>query len=321
MNTQTFQSLVKRPIKEQELLAPYTNFRIGGPAKWMVEVESVGELQAVLAIAKQETIPFVILGGGSNMLVSDHGFDGIVIRMLLREYNIEGSRIWAQAGLPTVAVARAAGDAGLTGFEWAVTLPGTIGGAVRGNAGCFDREIKDVLVSATLLRDGEIVEAGEEDLAFGYRDSVLKHRKDILLDVTFELAPGDHEKILEKMQMCLQKRRESQPTSGGSAGCLFKNYQIEHEEELARLQKVLELPPAMIEKRLISTGWLIDQMGLKGLRIGDAQISEQHGNFLLNRGKATTEEVMQLISFIKTKAQEKYGIVLEEEVQLIGFGD
>ena len=117
-----------------------------------------------------------------------------------------------------------------------MTLPGTIGGAVRGNAGCFGGEIKDVLVSATLLREGEMVEIGKEDFYFGYRDSVLKHRKDILLDVTFELVPGDHEKILEKMQVCLQKRRESQPTSGGSAGCLFKNYQIKNEGELVRLQ-------------------------------------------------------------------------------------
>lgn len=321
MNTLTLQSVVKRPVKEQEILAPYTNFRIGGPTTWMVEVESVEELQAVLVIATQEQTPYVILGGGSNILVSDRGFEGIVIRLLLREYKIKGNKIWAQAGLPTVAVARAAGDAGLSGLEWAVTLPGTIGGAVRGNAGCFGGEIKNVFESATLLRDGQIVEVGKGDLFFGYRDSILKHGKDILLDVTFELAPGGHEKILEKMQTCLQKRRESQPTSGGSAGCLFKNYQIKNEGELVRLQKVLELPPAMIEKRLISTGWLIDQMGLKGLRIGDAQISEQHGNFLLNTGKATAEEVRQLISFIKIKVQEKYGIVLEEEVQLIGFGD
>jgi len=321
MNMQTLQSVVKRPVKEQELLAGYTNFRVGGPARWMVEVERVEELQAVLAIAKQAQIPYVILGGGSNLLVSDKGFDGMMIRLLLREYKIEGNRVWTQAGLPTVAVARAAGDAGLTGLEWAVTLPGTIGGAVRGNAGCFGGEMKDVLVSATVLREGRIVTIRNQDFAFGYRDSMLKHGKDILLDVTFELIPGDREVIQEKMQMCLQKRRESQPTSGGSAGCLFKNYQIKSDEELARLQETLDLQPTMMEKRLIATGWLIDQMGLKGLRIGDAQISEQHGNFLLNMGSATADQIMQLISFIKTKARDLYGIQLEEEVQLIGFED
>ena len=319
MNTKILQVLVKRPVKEQESLVGYTSFRLGGPAKWMVEVETVEELQSVLSLAKQEGIRFVVLGGGTNMLVSDKGFDGVVIRLLMREYHIKENYVWAQAGLPTVAVARAAGEAGLSGLEWAVTLPGTIGGAVRGNAGCFGSEMKDTLVSATLLRDGETVEVKNEDLAFGYRDSLLKHTNDILLDATFKLTQGDHAKIQETMQTYLQKRRETQPASGGSAGCMFKNYAMRSDEEQERLSALLDLPQSMVEKRMISTGWLIDHLGLKGLRIGDAQVSEQHGNFLWNAGKATAEDMRALIFFIKTKAREAYGIELEEEVQMIGF--
>jgi len=313
------EQIVGTRLKENEPMSRHTNFRIGGPAKWFVEVRTIEELQHVLKVAQDEEKATFIFGGGSNMLVNDAGFDGIVIKIAMRSYGIEGTRVRAEAGVLSAALARATANIGLKGLTWAISLPGTIGGGVRGNAGCFGGEIKDHLVMAEVLRDGKIVELSNEELAFGYRESAIKQSDDIVLAATFELEEGDAEELKMELADKLMRRKESQPQDAGSAGCLFKNYEVQSDEELQRLGEKLDIPAEMSAGRRLSAGWLIDQLDLKGMQIGAAKISEKHGNFLVNTGEATADEVAQLIALVKTRARDQYGILLKEEVQYVGF--
>ncbi len=304
---------------ENEPMSKHTNFRIGGPATWFVEVKTVPELQKVLAIAREHELKTFVFGGGSNMLVSDTGFDGIAIKMAMRTYDIQGTRVRADAGVLSSGLARATANAGLKGLTWAISLPGTVGGGVRGNAGCFGGEMKDHCTSVLIHRYGKLVELTKEDLKFGYRESAVKHSNDIILSVTFELEEGDTRELKAELDDKLMKRKTSQPLDAGSAGCMFKNYEVHDDEELQRLSQKLDLPSEMMSARRVSAGWLIDKLGLKGTQIGGAKISEVHGNFVLNTGSATADEIVQLIALIKTRARTEFGIQLMEEVQYIGF--
>ena len=317
--TQELKNLFADRLKENELMSRHTNFRIGGPARFFVEVKTVDELKKVLEIAKKFACATFVFGGGSNTLVSDKGFDGIVIKMVMREIQIDGTRVQADAGVLMTMLSRRAGDAGLSGLEWSISLPGTLGGAVRGNAGCFGGETMDQLVDAIVLSNGIVETRSKAELGFAYRESTIKHLSDIVLSATFELKPGDKIEIQEKMNTFLARRKASQPTDAGSAGCMFKNYEVQSQDELQRLRSKLDLPTEMSVSRQISVGWLIDQLDLKGMQIGGAKISEKHGNFLVNTGSATAEEVVQLIAFVKTRARDVYGIMLQEEVQYVGF--
>ncbi|OGL63745.1 UDP-N-acetylenolpyruvoylglucosamine reductase [Candidatus Uhrbacteria bacterium RIFCSPHIGHO2_02_FULL_47_44] len=306
-------------LKEQEPMSRHTNFRIGGPAKYFVEVRSIEELKKVLDIAKTSSMPTVVIGGGSNMLVADHGFNGIMIKLLMREIFMDKNRVQAGAGVPMILLSRKIAEASLAGLEWAITLPGTVGGAIRGNAGCFGGETRDHLVEAFVLSNGEVVSRTNAELAFGYRESAIKHSLDIVLSATFELKSGDQSIIKQIMESNLAKRKASQPLDAGSAGCMFKNYEITSDEELQRIQSKLDLTSEAITSRRISAGWIVDQVDLKGFEIGGAKVSPVHGNFLVNTGSATADEVIQLIAFIKTRVRDAYGIILQEEVQYVGF--
>jgi UDP-N-acetylmuramate dehydrogenase len=205
-----------------------------------------------------------------------------------------------------ILLARKVGEAGLAGLEWAITLPGTVGGAVRGNAGCYGGETKDYLVEAVVLSEGKVVTRSNEELRFGYRESLIKHSPDIILSAIFELPSGDREMIKQTMESNLLKRKVAQPTDAGSAGCMFKNFDISSDEELDQIKTKLELTPVMIASRRISVGWLIDQLDLKGFEMGGAKVSEKHGNFLVNSGNATADEIVLLIAVIKTRARDKF---------------
>ena len=310
-------------IKENEPLSKHTNFRIGGPARWFVEARSEEELREAIAFAGERGVPFRVIGGGSNTLASDEGYPGVVIQMAMRGIEIQRDfspvRVVAEAGAMSAAVARQTASAGLRGMEWAISLPGTIGGAARGNAGCFGGEMKDVVRSVTVLCNGEIVERTSADLHFGYRESAIKHSNDVILSVTMEFTPGDRDELLKKLDDTLAKRKASQPLYAGSAGCMFKNYDAT-EEDLQRLAKEYDvLPPEMLASRRVSAGWLIDKLGLKGTKIGNAQISPEHGNFIVNLGGATASDVAQIVALVKTRARDQVGIQLQEEVQYLGF--
>ncbi len=304
-------------FKENEPMSRHTNFRIGGSARWFVEVKNVDELKEALAFAAGKLLPVFVFGGGSNTLVADNGFEGVVIQMAMRTIEIKGNHVRAQAGVLSSALARATAKAGLKGLTWAISLPGTIGGAVRGNAGCFGGEMKDFLVEAELFRDGQVVTISKADLQFGYRESFIKHSNDIVLSASFELEPGDAKELEQDLENKLVARKSSQPLDAGSAGCLFKNYEIQSDEELQRLTEKLDIPLEMIHTRRLSAGWIIDQLDLKGKQIGGAKISEKHGNFVVNTGSATADGVMQLAAFVKTRARNEFGIQLKEEVQFL----
>lgn len=318
-------------LKENEPLSKHTNFRIGGNARWFVEARSEDELRDAIAFAEEKGVGFCVMGGGANTLANDEGFGGVVIQMAMRTIQIGPNRpmgpigplgpilVTAGAGAMSAAVARQTADAGLKGMEWAISLPGTIGGAVRGNAGCFGGEMGDVVSSVHVLRDGETVEVGRDDLRFAYRESAIKHSSDIILSVTMELQPGDRDELRAKLDETLAKRKASQPLYGGSAGCVFKNFDAT-DEELQRIETKGDiLTHEMRASRRISAGWIIDKLGLKGTRIGDAKISEEHGNFIVNLGSATASDVVQLIALVKTRARNEFGIQLQEEVQYLGF--
>lgn len=303
-------------------------------------------MKAVVA-AHEFGVPFFVLGGGSNVLVSDAGFDGLVIKAANRNYVIpakegirtgssikSGMTVAAEAGVLSAFLARKTAEAGLTGFEWAISLPGTIGGAVRGNAGCFGGEMKDVISRVHVLitkpprndsRElGERLEVKEftnKECQFGYRDSIFKHREParIILSAELALTQDDPKACLERIEATLRLRKEKQPLDASSAGCLFKNFEFRNRSEIAKLESKVKVPEEFIAARRIPAGWVIDQLGLKGKRIGDIQVSEKHGNFMTNLGKATADEVVQLAALIKTRARNDLGIQLHEEVQYIGF--
>ena len=306
-------------LKENEPLSKHTNFRIGGNARWFVEARSEEELREAIAFAAEMGVGFCVTGGGSNTLANDDGFDGVVIQMAMRKIAIDGPTVVAEAGAMSAMVARQTADSGLRGMEWAISLPGTIGGAVRGNAGCFGGEMGDVVSSVRVLRDGQTVDVGRSDLHFAYRESAIKHSSDIILSVTMELSPGDRDELRAKLDETLAKRKASQPLYGGSAGCVFKNYDATEDEAQRIAAKADILMHEMPASRRLSAGWLIDKLGLKGTRIGDAKISEEHGNFIVNLGAATSSDVAQLIALVKTRARDELGIKLQEEVQYLGF--
>ncbi|HRH31887.1 MAG TPA: UDP-N-acetylmuramate dehydrogenase [bacterium] len=308
--------------KDNESLAKHVNFRIGGPAKYFVEARSTQDLIDAVKIAQEYALPYFILGGGSNTLVADEGYQGLVIKAANRNTRYEGDLVTAEAGVISATVARGSADKGLRGFEWAVSLPGTIGGAVRGNAGCFGGEVKDNLVSVKLLRDGEVIDVPAADMHYGYRHSVLKepgHEQDVILEATFKLTPGDRAEALALIEKNLAGRKASQPLGSSSAGCMFKNYEYSSDEDIQKIISKVEIPQPMKDMHRLGAGWIIDQLGLKGTKMGEAQIAPQHGNFLLNVGHASARDIVTLISFVKTRARDEFGVQLHEEVQYLGF--
>ena len=316
--TQQLEKVFDERLKTDELMSKYSNFRIGGPAKWFVEVRSVEELVHSLRIAKENGIEFFVFGGASNILVNDDGFDGLVIKMAMRRIQIEGTRVRVEAGVLMTTLARQTAEKGLGGLEWAITLPGTLGGAVRGNAGCFGGETWDSIKEVEVYSRGEIQIRKKEDVEVGYRDTAFKRADDVILAAVFELEEQDAGELKKRMDEILEKRKSTQPTASGSAGCMFKNYEMKN-DEVEELTEKLGLPESMVEKKQVSAGWLIEQMDLKGKQIGGAQISEKHGNFLINTGDATADHVAQLVALVKTRARDEYGILLTEEVQYVGF--
>ena len=307
-------------VKEQEPMTMHTHFRVGGPARWFVEAKKNEEIEAVLDLARQKKVPVFVLGGGSNVLVSDDGYHGLVVKLANRQYKIEGTTVTAEAGVLSAFLARKTAEAGLAGLEWAISLPGTIGGAVRGNAGCFGGEMKDTVTKVYVYRNGGVIELSHDQMQFDYRHSVIKHSDDIILSVVCELKEGDSEQLTATLVDIVDQRKSSQPLYAGSAGCMFKNYEISSNDDLQRLEQEVEIPASMLFRKKISTGWLIHQMGLRGTQIGDAKISEEHGNFIVNMGKATASDIIQLVSLVKTRARDQYGIHLHEEIQYVGFG-
>lgn len=284
-------------VVSDEPMRKHTTFRIGGNADIFVRPESKEQIAEILRLCREQDVPYFILGNGSNLLVGDRGFRGVVINIMdnMNDIKVDDGIIKAQAGAMLIKVSRAARDNSLTGLEFASGIPGTIGGAIYMNAGAYGGEMKDVVTKVTAMdAEGEIYTFGVDELEFSYRHSVIQQRDLIVLDVTMELAAGDQKSIDDRMSELAVARRTKQPLEYPSAGSTFKR------------------PEGYF------AGKLIMDAGLCGYRVGDAQVSEKHCGFVVNRGNATADDVIKLIDDVKAKVSEEYDVVLEPEVRMIG---
>lgn len=280
-----------------EPMSQHTTFRIGGPADVFVMPENYEQIREVLRLCKEEKLPFFVLGNGSNLLVSDSGYRGVIIQMdrNMEEIRLDGEEIHACAGALLSSVAVAARNASLTGFEFAGGIPGTIGGAAVMNAGAYGGELKDVLKEVTVMtREGEILTIPADKLEMGYRTSIIKTAGYLVLEAVISLKKGDEEAIRATMKDLSERRTEKQPLDYPSAGSTFKR------------------PEGYF------AGKLIMDSGLRGYRVGGAQVSEKHCGFVINAGGATAEDVRSLMDHVIRVVREKYGVTLEPEVKFLG---
>lgn len=308
--------------QENEPMDKHTSFRVGGAARLYVVAPDADALILAVRAAIDQNIPWYVFGGGSNLLVSDDGYEGVMIQMANRAIKIDGDIITADAGAITSLIARQSVEVGLTGFEWAVGVPGTIGGAIFGDAGCYGGEMRDVVESVDTfrVRDGERVTLTKEQCGFGYRTSMFKHEPHLILSCDLRLAKSaDVLASKQKMEDIMTQRKEKQPLASSSAGCIFKNFEFTDEKELEILRRHLEVPQSMIDKGQIPVGWLIDQAGMKGKVLGEVEVSTKHCNFFINKGKARAQDILTLISLVKMKVRDDLGIELHEEAQYVGF--
>ncbi|MBQ7520807.1 MAG: UDP-N-acetylmuramate dehydrogenase [Clostridia bacterium] len=288
--------LPSEAIQENVPMRLFTTMRVGGPADVMLSPATEASLSAVLDRIRQENIPWLIVGNGSNLLVSDDGFRGVVLHIGKNYGSVtcESSRIFAQSGAMLSAVARLAEENSLTGLEFASGIPGSVGGGVYMNAGAYGGEIGQVLSKARVWNHGEIQEWEVERFAFGYRHSALMETGGVVLSAEFHLKPGNRSEISALMSDLNQRRREKQPLQYPSCGSFFKRPAGHY------------------------AGALIQEAGLKGYTVGDAQVSELHAGFVINRGHATARQIYDLMRNVQKTVLERSGVALEPEVRLIG---
>lgn len=303
MSQEFYQKLCEINPREGQVLAEepmkrHTTFRIGGPAKYFCLPQTKEQLAATVAACREAGEDYYILGNGSNVLVSDAGYRGVVIQLFQNqnEIRIEGCRIHVQAGALLVKIARQAAKAGLTGMEFASGIPGTMGGALVMNAGAYGGEMKDIVVEALVMKeDGQLLRLKKEELELGYRTSVIAKEHYIVLEAVLELQKGDPEAIEARMAELKEARTSKQPLEYPSAGSTFKR------------------PEGYF------AGKLIMDAGLRGFRVGGAQVSEKHCGFVINAGDATAEDVMNLIGQVQTEVKKQFGVSLEMEVKTLGL--
>lgn len=280
-------------------LASHTSLRVGGRAQWYVEPTNGEQLQESLQWAKQEQLPVTFLGGGSNLLISDRGLSGLIIsarKLRGLHINEESAHITASAGTPLVTVAWKAARRGWSGLEWAVGIPGTVGGSVVMNAGAHGASMEKVLVKVILATaNGTLEEVSPEGLNFRYRTSDLQSHPRWVMGATFQLHPGySREEVVAQTHANLNQRKSTQPYDKPSCGSVFRNPQ---------------------EK---AAAWLIEQSGLKGFQVGDAQVAHRHANFILNQGHATAQDIYNVIQHVQEKVEQKWSVFLHPEVKLWG---
>lgn len=288
----TEQVLIQEPMKN------HTTFRIGGPAACFVRPQDAGQVERILHICKENEVPWFILGNGSNLLVSDRGFDGVIIQIYrnMSRIQVSGHHMTVQAGALLSAVAKQALREGLSGLEFASGIPGTVGGAVVMNAGAYGGEMKDVVESVTVLdEEGAVRKLAREELQMGYRTSLVKKKGYTVLEAVLKLNDGDPAAISARMEELKEQRVSKQPLEYPSAGSTFKR------------------PEGYF------AGKLIMDSGLRGFRVGGAQISEKHCGFVINTGDATAEDVVRLIRQVQDIVYEKFHVKLEPEVRFLGI--
>lgn len=291
--------LNKENLYYDEPMAKHTSFKIGGPADVFIKVDNIEELKETLDLSKQNQIPLTIIGNGSNLLVTDKGIRGITAKLNLKDIEIKNENnkqiIKVEAGVPVGLLAQKLLKEEITGFEELSGIPGTIGGAVIMNAGAHGKELKDILKKVTAMDyNGNIHEFTNEECLFSYRNSRFQKEKYIILQATLELEKGNSTEIKGKMDEYMQFRKEKQPIEYPNAGSTFKRGED------------------------FVTAKLIDEAGLKGYKVGGAQVSEKHAGFIVNVDNATAKDVIELTDYIKEKIEEKFGKKINLEIQIIG---
>lgn len=286
-------------VKQKEPMSRYTTFQVGGFADFLVLPETIEQIQEIIQLAKREEISYLLLGNGSNMLVSDRGFSGIVLRFhRFQKMEVNGEQITAQAGVSLALLGKMAWKHSLTGLEFAAGIPGTLGGAIRMNAGAYGGEMKDVVTEVKVLtEEGEVLVLPAKQLEFAYRKSIVEEKNYVVLEVKMKLQQGNADEIRNYMDELSKQRKEKQPLEYASAGSTFKR----PEGHFA--------------------GKLIQDAGLRGFAVGDAMVSEKHCGFVINRKKATAKDILDVMKYIRQVVKDKFDVLLEPEVRFIGFSN
>ena len=285
----------KNRIFINEMMQKHTSLKIGGPADFFIIIENLEELKSVIKIAKNNNIPVTCIGNGTNLLVKDNGIRGLTIKLDFKNITINENEIEAEAGIPVPVLARKAYEQGLSGLEFASGIPGTLGGAIKINAGAYGGEFKDVIISTTYLdMNLQIHTVSNEEQKFSYRNSKFNNTDDIIISAKIKLKEKNKKLIETKMLELSTQRKAKQPINFPSAGSVFKR------------------------KKEYIAAEVIDKCGLKGYNIGDAYVSDLHAGFIVNKGNATAQDVLQLIDYIQNTVHEKYNINLELEIKVIG---
>lgn len=306
--------------QENITLAPFTTFKIGGPAKFFIEAKSAQEISAALDWAEEKGVPSFLLAGGSNILFSDAGFDGLVIHIVEGGCHISNASVVAPAGSNLKELIDNVNEHGLAGMAEMSGIPGSLGGAVRGNAGAFGREIGDFVscVKALDIKTGFVREFTQEECQFQYRCSYFKtHKEWVILEVKLAFTQEEDPDELKKLAKEIRARREAKhPQDAMCAGSFFMNPKVTNPHLLQEFEEETGTPS---RNGVLPAGWLVAHVGLRGKKIGGAQMSPKHPNYLINTGTAKAEDVVMLSSFVKTRVRNQLGIQLKEEIQLVGF--
>lgn len=304
-------------IKENESLAIHSTFRLGGIARFATTVDNLNDLQAALVWAKEKNLPWRVLGGGSNLLVSDQGFAGLIIWYADKNISINSDgTVLVGAGATTALVAGQTVAAGWSDFAWGAGVPGTIGGAVYGNAGANGQETKDVIDEVSVWLDDKIIVFKNFDCQFDYRHSVFKTLNNfVILSARLKLNNFSRELAGQRLKEVLRYRVATQPKGLASSGCVFKNYESTPEEIESLVAKAV--PPEFLNARRIPAGWLIEQAGLKKRRVNGAEVSAVHANFIVTDETATATDIFALIAIIKEEVFKKFAVQLTEELTLL----
>jgi len=307
-------------VRKDIPMKDYTTFKIGGPARFFYKANNKEKLINALKTARSLGLPVFILGGGSNLLVSDKGFNGLVIKTLNAEYKIKDTLVWAEAGMDLKKLLTICLDNSLAGLEWAAGIPGTVGGAIRGNVAAFGSSISDNVlnVEAYDLKQDKIKRFSKKECLFREKETIFKKSSNlVVLSSKLKTEPGQRKDIKTNIEKHIAYRSKNHPIDYPSAGCIFKNTKsLIKDPDLLKKHPLLE---KFNQKGTIPTGYLIECCGLKGKRIGEAQISSKHANFIINLNRATAKDVLSLINLAKSKVKEKFNVTIEEEISYLGF--
>lgn len=314
-NFEEFRKKFGKRLLEGEVFVNHTTLGIGGPIKLYYEVRNEEYLVSCVKLAKKFKIPFVVIGRGSNLLVSDLGFNGLVIKNTLKGIKENGGKINVKTGTTLWDLVEFTVDRGLLGMQKMIGIPGTVGGAIYGNAGAYGQSISDCLLRIRIFDGNKIYWDSKKSCNFGYRNSIFKRKDWILLEAEFKFKKGDKRKLIKESKEILSTRNKKYPKSLKCPGSFFKNIQA---SGLTQTQ-LKQIPEDKVVFDKVPAGYLLEEVGAKGQSEGEIKVADNHGNLIINIGRGKASDFYKLAEELKSKVKNRFGIELEPEVQLIGF--